>query len=88
VNVSPRTAKSLVITGTAATAILSALVSMTEGSMPSIRVGVGATFIGAGLYAMTDYAPSLAAAFGVLMFTGAIYRHGPDLAGKISAATS
>lgn len=87
-NVSVRTSKSLVITGTAATAILSALVSMSEGSMPSIRIGVGATLVGAGLYALTDVAPSLAASFAVLMLAGSLYRNGPEVFTKISGALS
>lgn len=87
-NVSPRTAKSLVITGTAATAILSALVTMTDGQMPSIRVGVGATLVGAGLYALTDVAPSIAASFAVLMLVGSVYRNGPQVFETVSGALS
>lgn len=87
-NVSPRTAKSVVIGAVAGTAILSALVSVVDGTAPSIRVGIGATVVGAALYAATDVAPPLAASVAALMFIGTLYRHGPSLAETLTGAVS
>lgn len=74
----PSTAKGVVIGATAATAIIASVSDIATGSMPSVRVAVGATLAAAILYALAEPAPQLAAGFAMLMLLGAALSDGAE----------
>lgn len=82
----PRTAKALVITGTAGAAILESVVQLADGKAPSLRLGIGVAIAGALMYALTDIAPPVAGGMGALLLTGAILTNGVRASAIVSKA--
>lgn len=77
-------AKGLVIGATAGAGLLASAADLFEGRPPSIRVAMGATIAAAMLYALADWAPSLAGSLSLLLLTGALLTNGATVAGIIT----
>lgn len=86
-NFTERQAKSLVITATSVAAILAAVVDVTEGRAPNIRIGVGAVVAGGFMYAVAGFAPPLAGGLALVLIVGSALQNGPKVAEVLGVAT-
>ena len=80
-------AKGLVIGAAAGAGILASAADLATGNPPDVRVAVGVVLAAAVLYAAADWAPDLAAAFAVLLLTGAVLTNGKTVADVVRGAT-
>lgn len=85
---SERSAKTAVVGAVAGAALLSSAQSLATGTMPPVRIGVGAVIAGAMLYALADSAPAVAGGFALLLITGAVMVNGVQVAKIVTHATT
>jgi hypothetical protein len=77
-------AKTVVIASVGTAAILSSLESVSKGQRPPVSVFIGAAVSGFLLLTLAEVSPSLGAAFGGLLLTGAVLRNGTAATAALS----
>lgn len=83
---SKSTAKGLVIGATAGAAILASAHDLVTGNPPQVRTAVAAVIAAALLYALAEVAPPLAGGLALIVLTGAVLRHGVEVADIVTQA--
>lgn len=82
------TAKGLVVGAAAGAGLLASAHDLVAGNPPQIRTAVGAAIAAALLYALADVAPPLAGGLALVLLTGAVLRHGVEVADIIMNAVN